>query len=181
MNKRSVPQSPRAGTEGFALVVVMVLLALMTTAVATTLDSTVETIRTGGQIKASEMVKVGIEHGLNQAIAQVQASDPMAIMAAGNDWDIFNGANVYTAGGDFMDAILFPPAGAGFDFSEEYRIRIGLRPSQRARAPSGEDATQSYGQVVEIQLAVEAIAPMVPPSEERVTVGVVVPRQKDGA
>ena len=52
------------------------------------------------------------------------------------------------------------------------------------RAPAGEDATQSFGSGVDVQISVEvnqAVNPNMPPNGQRVTVGVLVPRQRSGS
>ena len=161
---------------GFALFSVILLLAIVSAAVAITLDESIENIRNAGQVRGQELSKSGLEHGVHLAITQLQQMDAGFVTNPANDWDIYNPLSPIpvSAGQDFIGPFLYPPSGP---YQNEYRIRVGLRPGQRTRAPAGEDARRAYGQVVEIQVGVESNRPGMPPTEERVSVGVLLPRK----
>ena len=162
---------------GFALFVVVILLALMTAAAAVTLDDAVESIQNSSGIRASELVRAGLDAGLDQAMLQVVQTDAVEFIDVNADWDIFAGPLPDGTGTPFVPSFTYPTTGV---FQDDYRVRIGVRPGQVAKAPAGEDVRHSYGHVLEIQLGVESIHPTAPPVEERVTVGVVVPRRRTG-
>lgn len=158
---------------GFALFAVVILLAVMTAAVATALDDAVASIQTAGGFRASEIIRAGLDVGLDQAIREVKMRDAAELAAPPPQWDIFQGPTAYDPSNVFMEAVAYPTNGP---YENQYRVRFGLRPGQRARAPAGEDVTRAYGQIVEVQIGVEAAAAGVPPTEERVSVGVLIPR-----
>ncbi len=180
---------------GFALFAVVVLLAVMTAAAAVALDEAVESLQSSAQVRASHLVKSATDFGLNVAMLQVAQVDADTLVGRAAELDLFeepgkpptgtgglspggNGADgkspfVELVGGP--DELLYPAEPSRY--AGELRIRIGARPGQRTRAPAGEDVRTAYGQVVELQLSVEANPDStIPPVEERVAVGVVVPR-----
>lgn len=166
-------QHSDAGERGFALLAVIVLLALVSTAVAISLDEAVGTIQSGGRVRSAEMIKGGLDHGLNEALDRIAVEDPASLVDPNNDWDIFDSPSAVGAN-EYLGPLDYPPAGP---YQDQYRVRVGLRPGQVARAPSGEDVKSSYGQIIEVQISVEAVADGLPPSEERVSVGVLIPRK----
>lgn len=155
----------RPQRRGFALFVVVLLLALMSAAIAVTMSESADNIRNAGIARTREEIKGGIERGLAAGLQYVQTLDPAHIEDPANDWDIFGAASPVGVND------LITPIDAG-----RYEIRIGLRPGQRARAPAGEDIRHSYGQVVELQVGVAANQVGMPPAEERVSVGLLIPR-----
>lgn len=165
---------------GFALFVVILLLALTSAAVAVTLDESIANIRSAGVVRSRELISSGLEHGLHLGITQVQQMDPAFLSTPANNWNLFDPATPVpvSAGQDFIGPLLYPPAGP---YAGQFRVRVGLRPSQRTRAPSGEDVRHGYGQVVELQVGVEANQPGMPPAEERISVGVLLPRSSSHA
>jgi len=168
---------PRRRQRGFALFAVIILLALMTAAVALSLDQAVANIQSAGGVRASEMIKAGLEHGLDQAMAQLQQLDIATLTNPPPEWDIFGHAEP-VGGSAFMAPVTYPSAGP---YANQYRVRFGLRPGQRTRAPAGEDINKAYGQIVEVQVGIEAIGIGIPPAEERVSVGVLIPRRESHA
>ncbi len=194
----------REEQRGFALLVVVILLALMTAATALALDNAVASLKTHAGRRASEVIKSATDFGVAEAIAQLQVDDVEVIndpalypgVPGGTDsFDIFN-----AAGGNIRSVPYFPLAGtlvypptsagpsvtaafqsAGFasfnGIAGDYAVRIGLKPTQVARAPAGEDVRTTYGQVVEVQVAIDAVVAGVPPVQERVSVGVLIPRK----
>ena len=182
--KRRRAQRPRR-SRGFALFAIIILLALMTAAVALTLDEAVSSIQNAGGIRASEMIKAGLEHGLDSALVEVEQADVAQLANPPSQWDIFGRAEVVQPPspplnpvGEFMSSVLYPAQGP---YAGQYRVRFGMRPGQRARAPAGEDVNKSYGQIVELQVGIEAIGAGIPPAEERVSVGILIPRQESHA
>jgi hypothetical protein len=166
---------------GFALFAVIVLLALITAAVALSLDEAVASIQAAGRARVAETIKAGLDQGLDRAIEWLQAQDaadvaPDPLAPLGQPNDIFAGGaelDVDNGGGPGMD---YPKTG---DFIDAFHVRVGMRAGQRTRAPEGEDVTKAYGQIVEIQLSIDTRGPngrSLPPAEERVSVGVLVPR-----
>lgn len=168
----------RSRPRGFALFVVVILLGLMTAAAAVTLDDAVESIQNSSGIRASELVRAGLDSGLDQAMLEIVQRDATEFVDVNPDWDIFAGPVPDGTGIPFVPSFTYPTAG---DYQNDYRVRIGVRPGQVTKAPAGEDVRNSYGHVLEIQLGVESIHPTAPPVEERVTVGVVVPRRRTGS
>lgn len=168
----------RPKQRGFALFAIIILLALMTAAVALTLDDAVASIQNAGGVRASEMIKAGLEFGLDNAMIQLQQMDVATLANPPPEWDIF--ARAENPGGPlvFIPPVLYPAAGP---YAGQYRVRFGLRPGQRTRAPAGEDVNKAYGQVVELQVGIEAIGAGIPPAEERVSVGILIPRQESHA
>lgn len=160
---------------GFALFAIIILLALMTAAVALSLDQAVANIQSAGGVRASEMVKAGLDHGLDAAMDQLQQLDVRTLQNPPPEWDIFGHAEPVGVNPPFMAPMPYPPSGP---HQNQYRVRFGLRAGQRTRAPSGEDVNKSYGQIVEVQVGIEAIGAGVPPAEERVSVGVLIPRRE---
>lgn len=170
----------RSRRRGMALFVVVLLLAVISGAVAVTLDESVENIRSAGQARGRELSRAGIHQGVHLGITQVQQMDPATLVDPANDWDIFDPAAPVpvAANRDFIGPLNYPPDGP---YQGQYRVRVGLRPGQRTRAPAGEDVRHAYGQVVEIQVGVEANQPGMPPAEDRVSVGVLLPRRTSHA
>lgn len=168
---------PRRRQRGFALFAVIIMLALMTAAVALSLDQAVANIQSAGGVRASEMIKAGLEHGLDQAMARLEQLDIATLTNPPPEWDIFGHAEP-VGGTEFMPSVTYPPAGP---YANQYRVRFGLRPGQRTRAPAGEDVNKAYGQIVEVQVGIEAIGIGIPPAEERVSVGVLIPRRESHA
>lgn len=160
----------RPKSRGFALIAVILLVALMTTAVALVNEQLVSSLRGAGTVKASEMLKGALETGLDQAIDQALVRD--VVQLAEQDFDIFNGAVPIAAGRDFVAPFGYPNSGP---YQGSFQVRIGLRPGQRTRPPAGEDVRKAYGQIVELQVSVQA-AGNAPPAEERAAVGVLIPR-----
>ncbi|MBK6686998.1 MAG: hypothetical protein IPG45_21200 [Deltaproteobacteria bacterium] len=155
---------------GFALIAVIILVALMTTAVALVNEQVVSSLSGAGTVKASEMLKGALETGLDQAIDQALVRD--VVQLAEQDYDIFNGAVPIAAGRDFVPAFGYPNSGP---YQGAFQVRIGLRPGQRTRPPAGEDVRKAYGQIVELQVSVQAVG-TTPPAEERAAVGILIPR-----
>jgi hypothetical protein len=169
-----VARSARARRRrGFALFTVVLLLAIMTAAVALSFDDAVSSLQSAGGVRASEMIKGALEQGVSNALLRVQQEDVSTLIDPPVDWDLFQGPVPESDGRDFVPAMDYPTAGP---YANQFRVRIGLRPGQRARAPAGEDVRNAYGQIVEVQVGVEARGAGIPPAEERVTIGVLVPR-----
>ncbi len=163
-------------TRGFALFAVIILLAVVTAAVALSLDEAVSSIHSAGRVRAAELIKGGLDDGLDVALDWLQAQDPYSLSSSANDWDIFKPGG---AGSEITDISPRDYAATGTDYANNFSVHIGLRPGQRTRAPEGEDVTKAYGQIVEIQLSVDttgANGGSLPPAEERVAVGVLIPR-----
>jgi hypothetical protein len=165
---------------GFALFAVIVLLALITAAVAMSLDEAVASIQAAGRARVAETIKAGLDQGLDRAIEWLQAQDtadvsPDPNAPAGQPNDIFaGGAELDVDGG--APGMDYPKTG---EFIDAFHVRVGMRAGQRTRAPEGEDVTKAYGQIVEIQLSIDTRGPnggLLPPAEERVSVGVLLPR-----
>jgi hypothetical protein len=168
----------RRKRSGFALFAVIVLLALITAAVAMSLDEAVSSIQTAGRVRVAEMVKGGVDQGLDLAISWLQQQDPATLATGTDPNDIFaDPLNPdIDADNDGTPGITqtYPTTG---DYANSFRVRVGLASGQRTRAPEGEDVTKAYGQIVEIQLSVEPVPGVsLPPAEERVSVGVLIPR-----
>lgn len=158
---------------GFALLAIVVLLAVISAAVAVALDEAVGSMQNAGRVRAAEMIKAGLDHGLNQAMDRIATEDPVTLVDPANDWDIFDNA-VPVGSREFIGPLAYPPSGP---WAGQYRVRVGLRPGQIARPPTGEDVRDTFGQVLEVQVSIEAVGDGVPPAEERVTVGVLIPRK----
>ncbi len=171
-------KSPRS--RGFALFAVIILMALMTAAVALALDDAVVAVRNSGGVRASEMIQSGLDRGVNLAMLAVQQSDPTSFLDFPDQFDLFAGPMNSTGASELLDVggmalrFAYPDHGP---YQGQYRVRIGLRPGQRTRAPTGENVNSSFGQVFEIQVEVAATGTGVPPAEQRVSVGVLVPRR----
>ncbi|MEM7678660.1 MAG: hypothetical protein AAF449_21985 [Myxococcota bacterium] len=174
-NVRRVRQPVR----GFALFAVIVLMAVMTAAVAIALDDAVVSVRNSGSIRAAEMIKSGLDHDVNQAVAALLEMDPVDLLDQPDQFDIFAGDTAVTLATELTPpaspAMVFPYPNDG-PYVGEYTVRVGLRPTQRARAPSGEDVNNSFGQIFEIQVGVAATGTGIPPAEQRVAVGIMLPR-----
>ncbi len=165
----------------------MILLALMTAATALSLDNAVASLRTHAGARAAEMIKSAADYGVSEAIAQLQVDDVEVItnpivypgIAPANSFDIFNAGGEAVSPTSYIAPLAYPPAAVipGHPMTGDYGVRVGLRTAQRARAPAGEDVRSAYGQVVELQVEVQSVAPGVPPVQERVSVGVVIPRR----
>lgn len=177
--RRCLPRR-RPRSRGFALFMVVLILAITSAAVAVTLDESIANVRNLGTTRSRELIKSGLEHGLHLGITQVQQLDATTVADPANDWDIFRLRQSVPVSDrrDFIGPLLYPPAGP---YARQYRVRVGLRPGQRTRAPAGEDVRNAYGQVVELQIGVEANQPGMPPAEERISVGVLLPRSSSHA
>ena len=171
----------RKRRSGFALFAVIVLLAIITAAVAMALDEAVSSIQTAGRVRVAEMIKGGLDQGLDLAIAWLQEQDSATLAnPAPEPNDIFNNptATEIDADNDGLAGISqdYPASG---EYANAFRVRVGLKSGQRTRAPEGEDVTKAYGQIVELQISVDttgAAGGSLPPAEERVSVGVLIPR-----
>jgi type II secretory pathway pseudopilin PulG len=170
---RSERPRARKRPRGFALLAVIIILAMVTTAVAISLDEAVGSIQNAGRIRSTELIKGGLDHGLSAALDTLATDDPTRLADPGNDWDIF-GAPVPAGTREYVPNQAYPNDGP---FRGQYLVRVGLRPGQRARAPQGEDVREAFGQIVEVQVSVEATGDALPPAEERVSVGVLIPRR----
>lgn len=194
MKRRTTSKDQR----GFALLVVVILLALMTAATALALDNAIASLRSHAGVRASEMVKSATDFGVSTAVAQIQNDDIEVILNPGahplappgtTSFDIFDKTGLAGTPAPYVPSLAYPPprsrvrgvAPPAHPFEGLYDVRVGLVRSQRARAPSGEDVRSTYGQVLELQVAVQATGPVLPPVEERVSVGVMVPRKMANA
>lgn len=162
------------------------MLALMTAAAALSLDEAVSSIQAAGSIQASEMIKSGLEHGLDVAMSELQQADEALLANPPPQWDIFAQAQpVLPPGpplnpaGEFLGSMPYPPP--PHPYANQFLVRFGMRPGQRGRAPAGEDINKSYGQIVELQVGIEAVGAGMPPAEERVSVGILIPRRESHA
>lgn len=181
----------RPSEGGFALLIVVILLALMTAATALSLDNAVASLRTIAGTRASEMIKSAADFGVSEAIAQLQVDDVEVItdpalypgIGGANSFDIFNAAGAALNPTPYIPPLTYPPASVvpTHPMVGDYGVRVGLRTAQRARPPAGEDVRTSYGQVVEVQVEVQSNIAGVPPVQERVSVGVVIPRRQANA
>lgn len=182
MKRQGIRHRVRRPQRGFALFAIIVLLALMTAAVALSLDEAVSSLQSAGGLRASEVVKSGLEFGLDTAMLEVQNKDVGTLANPPAAWDIFDHAEPAAANPNpllqFLPPLNYPPTGP---YAGQYRVRFGLRPGQRTRAPAGEDVNKAYGQIVELQLGIEAVGVGMPPVEERVSVGVLIPRRESYA
>jgi hypothetical protein len=163
----------RRKSGGFALFAVIVLLALITAAVALSLDEAVSSIQAAGRARVSEMIRGGLDQGLDDAIDWLQAQDSATLAVPTEPYDIFGDPAAIEIPGLSKD---YPATG---EFANNFHVHVGLRSGQRTRAPEGEDVTKAYGQIVEIQLSVDttgATGTYLPQAEERVSVGVLIPR-----
>ena len=117
---------------GFALFAVIVILALVSAAVALSLDEAVESIQAAGRIRNAEIVRAGLDHGLAQAVSQLQTMD-LSDFRNGQDWDIFqqDQLNPPTAADMPVPNPAYPLVG---DYQGTFRIRLGARVGQRTRA-----------------------------------------------
>jgi hypothetical protein len=165
-------RAPR--TRGFGLFAVILLLAVMTAAVALSFDDAISSLQTASGVRASEMIKGALDHGVSAALLRLQREDVATLIDSPVNWDLFGAPVPESANREFAGPFDYPTSGP---YAGQYRVRIGFRPGQRARAPAGEDIRTAYGQVVELQVGVEARGAGLPPAEERVTLGVLVPRQ----
>lgn len=153
---------------GFSMFGVIVLLAIMSAAAALVLRDVFAEIESGGRVRSVEMIKSGVDHGVNAAINSLEQQDS-ALLTDGA-WDIFQGPVV--TGSEFLPVLDYPPTGV---HAADYRVRVGLRRGQLTRPPEGEDVRNSYGQVYEVQVSVEAARNGIAPVEERASFGVLVP------
>jgi hypothetical protein len=164
------------------LFAVIILLAVMTAAVALALDDAVESIQAAGGIRAKEMIRSGMNVGLDQAIERVKGEDVSVLSSPPPEWDIFQGGIIDGNPNEFMPPMDYPVAGP---YQNQFRVRFGLRPGQRTRAPAGEDVTKAYGQIVEVQIGIAAnytnASVGIPPAEDRVSVGILIPRVESHA
>ncbi|MEL7367799.1 MAG: hypothetical protein AAFN74_02720 [Myxococcota bacterium] len=170
----------RSHQRGFALFAVIVLMAVMAAAVAMALDDAVVSVRNSGGIRAAEMIKSGLDRGVNVATLVLQEMDPFELLEDPEQFDLFAGDTGFTNASEFRPdptspPLVFPYPDAG-PYQGEYQVRIGIRPTQRTRAPSGEDINNSFGQIFEIQVGVAAVGTGIPPAEQRAAVGIMIPR-----
>jgi type II secretory pathway pseudopilin PulG len=168
-------RAPRKGQDGFALLAVIVLIAIVSAAVAITLDEAVGSIQNAGRVRAAEMIKSALDHGVSMAMSEIEQTDPERLIEMGDPtnqtgWAIFDQDTAQT----FINEQRWPTEGP---FANYYNVRVGLRSGQVTRAPSGEDARSGFGQIVEVQVSVQTADSSLPPTEERVSVGVLIPRK----
>jgi hypothetical protein len=147
---------------------VIVLLAIMSAAAALVLSEVVAGIESGGRVRSVEMIKSGVDHGVNAAISSLEQQDT-ALITDGT-WDIFAGP--VASGTEFLPVLDYPPSGV---HAGDYRVRVGLKRGQLTRPPEGEDVRNAYGQVYEVQVSVEAVRVGIAPVEERASFGVLLP------
>lgn len=162
---------------GFALFAVVVMLLLMSAAVAIALDGALSSLQASSGARVAETVRGGLGAGLDQAIIQISQTDAVEFRSPQAAWDMDDPA---FAG--FVGQFTYPP-NATWTVPQQYSVRIGATPVQTTRSPPGEDVTNSYGAVIEVQIEVEVDSganPAATPNGQRVNVGVVVPRQRSG-
>ncbi|MEQ9498720.1 MAG: hypothetical protein RIT81_17715 [Deltaproteobacteria bacterium] len=160
---------PRDTQRGYALLAVFVLLAVASIAAVTAANDSLEAAGSLRGARTHTASGGALDHGVALGLAALAREDLAEVVSDGQ-FELFG--RPIPAGSELATA-RYPDSGpeAGM-----YQVRVGMRRGQRARAAPGEDLTQSYGQVVILQVGVEAdVAPMLP-VERQVEVGVVIPR-----
>jgi hypothetical protein len=140
------------GRRGFAMLVVMFLLTMLALVVTMAIEQMQNGLREGGSLRAKELTTTALETALDQAMGTIETIDPYKLSDPNNyiNWDIFNGPHPSPAN-DFVPSLpAYPPVGP---YAGTIEVRVGLRKGQRTRPPEGEDATNAYGQVFEVQLS----------------------------
>ncbi|MBK8011911.1 MAG: hypothetical protein IPK13_11220 [Deltaproteobacteria bacterium] len=169
------PRGQRHGRSGYILHAVLILLALLAIGVILTLRDTTLGLQEARNQRALAEIDGALEHGLNLAISQIQATDPADLVNPAMDWDIFKDP---PSNNTFVLDSNYPPAGP---LMGAYRVRVGLRRGQLTQGATGQSVDGHYGQVLEVQVLVTAIDVALPPAEERLSVGVLVPRERSHA
>lgn len=167
---KSTVHRRRKGQRGFALIVVLILLALLAATVTLALRDASTSLAETARSKSSEIVYADLSRGLSDAMAQVESIDPVALIDPNNRYDLFKNPP------DPAFPVVLSAANAAGTYAVP--ITVGLRPGQRTQPPPGEDVRTSYGYVIEIQLQADvdtAAAPGLAPAQERVSVGVRLP------
>lgn len=160
------------------MIAVMMIMGLVTAAVAMSMEDDPETIRAVASTRDQEMVTAGVEFGVAYAIDQLAHRPAAYFENLGSSHDIFGGSpgagGCASSGTDCaLFSIDFPLAGPD---QGQYRIRIGFRPTQRGRPPAGTDVRTAYGQIIEFQISVENQSSSNPIGEQ-VSVGYLIPRE----
>lgn len=165
----------RQSRAGYILHAVLILLALLAVGVILTMRDTTLGLQEARNQRALAEVRGALEHGLNLAISQIQATDPADLVNPAMDWDIFKDP---PSNNTFVVDSNYPPSGP---LAGAYRVRVGLRRGQLAQGATGQSVDGHYGQVLEVQILVTAIDVALPPTEERLAVGVLIPRERSHA
>jgi hypothetical protein len=183
----------RKGARGFALLVIVLIVALLAATVTLALREATGGLAAAGNAKSAELVYADLGGGLSQAFATIAATDPSALVGVGETYDIFAACAVATptchSGQPFQPGLYLQPQTTAqtADSNSLYGIPVsmGLRPGQRTNV-TGEDARFAYGYVVEVQLQadVDQNDPRnggAVPAQERVSVGVRIPMRQSHA
>ncbi|MBK8010390.1 MAG: hypothetical protein IPK13_03520 [Deltaproteobacteria bacterium] len=159
-----------ADRAGYILHAVLILLALLVIGVGLSLRDTAFGMKESRLVRATVEMDGALDHGLNAAMAKIATEDPAVLLDPTANWDIFNDL---TPGHDFVPPSAYPVTGP---LAGAFRVRVGIRLGQLSQSAVGSSVDGHYGQIVEVQILVEATAPELPPIEKRLTVGVLVPR-----
>jgi hypothetical protein len=154
-------------SRGFVLLVVLLIVAMLTSVVAMTLREASLGFREASRAKTSEVFHAVAQEGLETALGKLEGLDPASLETASYD--------IFTPGSPDPPFLSFTTVSGGFPFV----VNVGVLRGQRTEPDPGEDVKNSYGVTLELQIQV-AYNPALyfaSQQEERVVVGVRMPQQ----
>jgi hypothetical protein len=186
MMKRSktAPAHPPHAERGFALVTVLLIIALVAATVGLALREATTGLAEAGTSKSAEIVYADLNRGMSYVMQQFAQVDPFTLVDPTNRFDIFKSPPDVPF---ISPNACLPPCtqvtalGGVVSAASPYAIPItvGLRPGQKTEPPPGEDVRTAYGYILEVQLQADidtAQSAGTAPAQERVTVGVRIPK-----
>jgi hypothetical protein len=176
----------KRGERGFALLVIVLIVALLAATVTLALREATSGLAAAGGAKSAELVYADLQSNLKGAITTIAMTDPLTLIGAQETYDIFltPPGSPITLNAPLAANSALPTGAAGSLYG--IPVTVGLRPGQRTDPPPGEDVRTTYGYVVEVQLqadldTTDARNGGAVPAQERVSVGVRIPQVQSHA
>jgi hypothetical protein len=178
------PATRKSGEHGFALLTVLLIIALVAATASLALREATTGLAEAGTSKSAEIVYADLNRGMSYVMQQFGQIDPFTLVDPTNRFDIFKSP----PDGPFISpnscaapctqvTALNPAVSAASPYAVP--ITVGLRPGQKTEPPPGEDVRTAYGYILEVQLQADidtAQSSGTAPAQERVTVGVRIPK-----
>jgi hypothetical protein len=180
----------RSSSRGFALLTVLLIIALVAATVSLALREATTGLAEAGTVKSAEIVYADLDRGITQAMQQISSIDPFTLVDPAISFDIFqtkvapNPPFIAPPGPGCTlpcTAVGVLAGNATPNTPFAVPITVGLRPGQKTDPPPGEDVRTAYGYIVELQIQADIDTTQsgnqgLAPAQERVSVGVRIPK-----
>lgn len=141
---------------GFTLVAVMIVLTVLAVTLSVTLKRSAQGLAEASRARTKELVLAAIDHGLGLALDRLQVMEATETSQLMDRFDYFeqpaaSGVKPGYLGAPFAGPVLYPPAGM---YANAMQVTVGVVTGQKTLAPEGEDASKSFGVVMDVQIEV---------------------------